>query len=113
MPWPWVSRDAYAVVCQALALERQRSDELLQQLLRLRRDGFTVSRAGEVRHPPDREAEALAKAEGQQRKRIGQEEFLKKAMAKIQKDNPHVTDAAALKEARRLLTAATMEQPPA
>lgn len=98
---------------QELAQERARNEVLVERIVSLRQDGYVVSRAGQVRQPPDAEDQALARAEGQQRRRLRDDEFLKNAVAKIQRDRPDVTEAAAFKEARRLLESARMEQPPA
>lgn len=98
---------------QDLAAANTRIDQLVQQVVSLRRDGFTGSRAGEVRQAPDQDGEALARAEGQHRKRISDEQFLTRAVAQMRKDHPGVSEEKARREARRLLEAARMEQPPA
>jgi hypothetical protein len=98
---------------QDLATERARSDRLEQQLISMRRDGFVGSRAGEVRPAADPDGQALQRAELQQRKRIADDVFLKKAVTKIRQERPDVSEAAAVREARKLLEAARMEQPPA
>lgn len=98
---------------QELERERDRADKLLERLLTLRKEGYVMSRAGQVREAPDPEGEALRRGEAQQRRRLSNDQFLTKAIADIKKQRPDISDAAAVKEARRLLEAARMEQPPA
>jgi hypothetical protein len=95
-----------------LAQERKRSEALVERIVSLRQAGYELSRAGQVRHPDKPEDKAMERAEQLQRVRIEDDKFIRNAMAKIRRDHPDVSEAAALREARRLLDAARMEQPP-
>lgn len=97
---------------QELEAARERERELVDQILTLRREGFTTDRAGTVIPAQDLEGEALARAEQVKRRRIEDNTFLQNAIAELKRKRPGLTDREALTEAKRLLEETRMEQPP-
>lgn len=115
MRWPWVSRRAFDVVEQQLELERERTDKLLEMLLRLKNKGHELAHPTRVSAPPDPEAKALERAEDQFRQKLQQ----RRAAADVEFEESALTDLMgrglsrdqAIAEAKRLRSEITDMQP--
>lgn len=111
--WPWVARELLEAAYDERDRANARADRLLDELLKLRREGFEPRRAARVREaPPDPEIEGLKRAEQQLIQRRDDQAFVERAVADIKRRRPDISDEDAREEAVRLRRSVTDQDPP-
>lgn len=122
MTWPLVSRARYDEMQRTLRFSldeknadlgmwQAKHDHLVEQIISMRRDGFSVAKPATVRQSPDDEAVGLQRAEAALVLRAADVEFITKATRDIMQKTG-VSEAQARAEAIRLRRDVTDEDAP-
>lgn len=101
MNWPWVSRRAFDEVAMQRDELARKNDHLVDEMLKMRRDGFAIAKPAVVHQPEDEEAVGLRRAEQQLITRRNDAVFVARATKDIV-EKTGVSESQARTEAIRL-----------